>query len=393
MKRINMNISIVGGGPGGLTLARLLQLKGANVNVYERDQSRTIRVQGSTLDLHEDSGLKALEKAGLMEAFKQNYRPGAELMRIVDSRSHIIYDQHREEGREDHKEKRRKEDQEEYQEEASQAFGDAWFRPEIDRGPLRDILLDSLKPGTVIWDSPIEDIAALETDIIVGADGANSKLRKFVTAATPVYSGIMVIEGTVYNAAEDAPRINALTKGGKVFALGDSKTLITSAKGDGSLSFYTGFRKEESWIKTCGLDFNDHKQLLDWFREEYKGWDDAWAELFDNDHTSFIARPQYYMPLDQTWEPRGNITLIGDAAHVMPPYAGEGVNMAMLDALELSECLTNAANPDIGAAIAAYERSMHKRASETARMTLEQTESLHAPGALEHLLQVLEISL
>ena len=371
MKLTNKKIAIIGGGPGGLTLARLLQLDGATVHVYERDKSRNVRVQGSTLDLHEDSGLKALEKAGLMEAFKQNYRPGAELMRIVNPQCQIIYDQH--------------------QEKTNQVFGDAWFRPEIDRGPLRDILLDALTPDTVIWNSHIEDLETLDADIIIGADGANSRLRKFVTTATPVYSGIMVIEGTVYDAAKNAPRLHALTKGGKVFALGDSKTLITSAKGDGSLSFYTGFRKVESWSKTSGLDFSDHRQLLDWFSEEYKGWDKIWSELFLDDHTSFIPRPQYYMPFDQTWEPHKNITLIGDAAHVMPPYAGEGVNMAMLDALELSECLTNAAWPDLNTAIATYEHIMLKRAAQTARMTLEQTEILHAPGALKHLLQLLEI--
>ena len=60
-------IAIAGAGPGGLTLARLLQQSGAQVSVYERDQSRNARVQGSALDLHEGSGLAALEAAGLTE--------------------------------------------------------------------------------------------------------------------------------------------------------------------------------------------------------------------------------------------------------------------------------------------------------------------------------------
>jgi 2-polyprenyl-6-methoxyphenol hydroxylase-like FAD-dependent oxidoreductase len=62
-------IAVIGGGPGGLTLARLLQQSGAQVIVYERDRSRSARVQGSALDLHEGSGLAALEAAGLIEAF------------------------------------------------------------------------------------------------------------------------------------------------------------------------------------------------------------------------------------------------------------------------------------------------------------------------------------
>jgi 2-polyprenyl-6-methoxyphenol hydroxylase-like FAD-dependent oxidoreductase len=249
-------IAIVGGGPGGLTLARLLQLNGAVVKVYERDLSPEVRVQGSTLDLHEDSGLKALERAGLMDAFKKNYRSGADLLRITDQYANVVYDQH----------------EEVYEE----AFGEAHFRPEIDRGPLRDILLGSLEKETIVWNKHLTSLLENEggwllkfkdgtvagADIVIGADGANSKIRKFVTDSKPIYSGVTMIEGTVYEAAKNAPLLWELTKGGKVFALGNHRTLITSAKGEGSLSFYTGCKKGESWTKDSGLDFNDHHQLL-----------------------------------------------------------------------------------------------------------------------------------
>src|SRR6187200_339509 len=112
----NKKIAIVGGGPGGLTLARLLQLKGADISVYERDINKDVRVQGATLDLHDDSGLKALQQAGLMDAFEKNYRPGADRMRILDKHATILYDDHADAKNE--------------------SFGDAGFRPEIDRGPL-----------------------------------------------------------------------------------------------------------------------------------------------------------------------------------------------------------------------------------------------------------------
>jgi 2-polyprenyl-6-methoxyphenol hydroxylase-like FAD-dependent oxidoreductase len=124
----NKQIAIVGGGPGGLTLARLLQLRGARVTVYERDVNKDARVQGTTLDLHDESGLKALRAAGLIDAFRAHYLPGAELVRIMDMHATIVMDEH-----------------EHPNEEAS--------RPEIDRGPLRKIMLDSLEPGTVVWDS------------------------------------------------------------------------------------------------------------------------------------------------------------------------------------------------------------------------------------------------
>src|SRR6185369_16281131 len=123
----NKKIAIVGGGMAGLTLARLLQMKQADVRVYERDVNREVRVQGSTLDLHEGSGLEAMKRAGLLEEFYKHHRPVASRMRIVDKDLTVQFDDH---------------DLEETI---------AEHRPEIDRAPLRDILLNSLKPGTVIW--------------------------------------------------------------------------------------------------------------------------------------------------------------------------------------------------------------------------------------------------
>lgn len=376
----NKQVAIVGGGPGGLTLARLLQINGAAVNVYERDLNPEVRVQGATLDLHNDSGLAALRHAQLLDEFKACYRPGADRLRLVNQHAAIAYDQH--------------------EEQQTATFGDPWFRPEIDRGPLRTLLLDSLQPNTVVWDRRLAALTPLgegwqlafengttaTADLVIGADGANSSIRQLVTPIQPFYAGVTVVEGTVYHAARNAPRMHALTQGGKVFAMGNSHTLITSAKGDGSLCFYTGCRTPEFWVKNSGIDFTDAAQVLTWFQQEFAGWDEMWQELFTNKATRFVPRPQYCMPLDQSWEAQANITLLGDAAHLMPPYAGEGVNMAMLDALELSQNLANEHFPDVRNAIRHYEASMRERASLVAQETLTQTEALHSPRALAHLL-------
>jgi 2-polyprenyl-6-methoxyphenol hydroxylase-like FAD-dependent oxidoreductase len=161
--------------------------------------------------------------------------------------------------------------------------------------------------------------------------------------------------------------------------------LIVSSKGDGSLVFYTGCKTAEDWVQTSGLNFNDKAQVIAWFKEEFAGWDNTWLELFDKAEPAFIPRPQYCMPLDQKWEALPNLTMLGDAAHLMPPYAGEGVNMAMLDALELSNTLTSDEFANVHAAIAHYEKQMRTRASEIAGITLEQTEMLHSPDAIEHM--------
>jgi len=376
-------IAIIGGGPGGLTLARLLQLRGADVIVYERDVNKDVRVQGATLDLHEESGLKALHDAGLIEAFKKNYRPGADRFRILDKHATILFDEHAVEN---------------------ESALDNKGRPEIDRGPLRKILLDSLKPGTVVWDSqfismqPADGKWQLEfkngttaiADIVIAADGANSKIRPYITSVKPFFVGMTAIEGSVYDAEQKVPGINGLLKGGKLFVFGDSKTLIVSAKGDGSLQFYTGFKTVENWVTDSGIDFTDNNQLAGWFKKEFYDWDEIWLELFESAEPKFIPRPQYCMPPDQNWEAQPNLTMLGDAAHLMPPYAGEGVNMTMLDALELCNCLTDPSFNNTQDAIAAYEKQMRSRASEVAKMTLQQTAVLHSEDAIASILDLFE---
>ena len=368
-------IAIVGGGPGGLTLARLLQLKGADIKVYERDVNKNARVQGATLDLHEESGLAALQEAGLMDAFHANYRPGADKMRLVDKHATIFF-----------------EDVFEGEEQLQ--------RPEIDRGPLRKILLESLQPETVVWDSHLLNVektatgwqlnfhngTAATADIVIAADGANSKIRPLITPLKPFFSGVTIVEGAVYNSAKNVPAIHALLNGGKIFALSDSKTIIVSSKGDGSLVFYAGIHTAEDWSKNCGVDFKKADEVRTWFKNTFADWSPIWFELFDQAEPEFVVRPQYCMPLDQSWETLPDMTMLGDAAHLMPPYAGEGVNMAMQDALELSRCLYNPSFATIQEALACYEKQMNARFAEIGKITLDQTASLHSEAGLENLL-------
>jgi len=202
----NKSIAIVGGGPGGLILARLLQLKGANVKVYERDFDKDARLVGSPLDMHEESGLAALRKANLIDEFKKNFRPGADKMVIANEHAEILYSDHATKPDED--------------------FGNEYFRPEIDRVPLRNMLLESLQPGTVVWKSHFVSMKAQNegwllnfknassayADIVIGADGANSKIRPYITNIKAFYSGITMLEGNVHDAKSSVPNIHALAE-------------------------------------------------------------------------------------------------------------------------------------------------------------------------------------
>src|SRR5689334_16374615 len=121
-----MRIAIAGGGLGGLTLARILHRHGVDAVVYEREPNRSARSQGGSLDLHPESGQRALADAGLADRFRSQARPEGEELRILDPAGRVLMHHKPQPG----------------------SFAG---RPEIDRSVLRDLLLDSLPGGTVAW--------------------------------------------------------------------------------------------------------------------------------------------------------------------------------------------------------------------------------------------------
>lgn len=372
----NKKIAVVGGGMAGLTLARLLQMEGADVQVYERDFSRDVRVQGSTLDLHEGTGLEAIKRAGLIDEFYKYHRPTASKLLIVDKNLHIKFDDH------DH------------------IVAVAENRPEIDRAPLRDILLNSLNKNTLVWD---RNFVSMEkhgegwilqfkngqtayADLVVAADGANSKIRSYLNAPNPIYSGITLVEGNIYDAHKNAPKLFEFTKGGKVMAFGDEQFIGYGTKGDGSIMFVASTKAPEHIFAERGNDVNIKQQVSKWLNDNFSGWSVAWNEFFANENVSFIPRPQYYFPLDQCWTTQSNLTMIGDAAHRMPPFAGEGANVAMQDAFELAACLTNGNFESLEIAISYFENQMIQRGAEATRDTLENSDRMHSATALQQML-------
>lgn len=377
----NKSIAIVGGGPGGLMLARLLQLKGATVKVYERDYNKNARLIGSPLDMHEESGLAALRKADLLNEFKKNFHPGADKKVITNERAEIFFSDHESKPNEN--------------------FGSEYFRPEIDRGPLRNMLLESLQPRTIEWDSHFISMekqnegwllhfkngSSAYADIVIAADGANSKIRPYITNIKPFYSGIVMLEININDAAKTTPHIYALLNGGKAMAFGNSKCMLGGQKSNDDIGFYASFKADENRPVNNSLDYTDKTQMLEWFKTTYSGWSSIWYELFENAAMPFIPRPVYCAPLNQSWQALANLTMLGDAAHVMPPFAGEGANMAMLDALELSECLTDDKYNSLQEAISLYEINMRKRAAVAAHESLENGELMHSEKALTTMLE------
>ncbi len=171
----------------------------------------------------------------------------------------------------------------------------------------------------------------------------------------------------------------------KFLHIGTAKTIVLSAKGEGSLSFYTSTKETEEWAKNPGIDFKNMEQVFIWFKQRFSDWSDEWHELFLTNDSYFIVRLQYHFPSNQSWQTLPNLTMIGDAAHVIPP-TGEGVNQAMRDALELYETLCIENFNTVKEAIASFEKKMCSRASAETEDALKMVQAMHPENNFQYLL-------
>ncbi len=367
---MNTPVTIIGAGLGGLMLARVLHVHGIASTVHEGDAGANARTQGGMLDIHENNGQAALRAAGLHDRFVGLIHPGGQQSRVLDKDGRVLLD-HPDDG--------------------------TGGRPEVPRGELRRILLESLPAGTVRWGHKVTGVRSLgggrhevsfangattRTELLVGADGAWSKVRPLVSAAKPAYVGTTFVETTLLDSDVRHPAGAQVVGGGALFAMAPGQGVFAHREPRGVLHAYLALTRPEDWI--AGIDFSDPAAARARVAAEFTGWAPALTALITEGETNPVPRPIYSLPVAHRWERVPGVTLLGDAAHLTAP-SGEGANLAMYDGAELARFI--AAHPgDPEAALAAYEAALFPRSAAEAVEAVRTFEACFGQQAPQSLL-------
>ena len=362
-------IGIIGGGPGGLMLGLLLQQQGHTISIFEKADSNVNRDRGGSLDIHDDSGQLALKEANIYEQFKQLARYEGEDTKVVAKDGTVLF------------------------EEDAEGEGS---RPEIDRGELCDIIMNQLEPSSIQYGYTFNTLTQLENDqvevsfkegnketfdLVIGADGAFSKVRSFISDVDVEYNNISMVELNVNNVKNDHPDLAQFNKNSKMMALGDNKAILGQLNGDGRIKVYMSYLMDADKLDDYkALSKGEIKQQL---LKDFADWSPELKKYIEYASDDMLLRRIYKLPIGFTWESNGNITLMGDAAHLMSPFAGEGVNMAFYDAYLLASAIKT--SQDLKSAIAQYEEEMYAVSKVSAQGSQDNLEVMFSDTAAEQM--------
>ncbi|KAH7134304.1 salicylate hydroxylase [Dactylonectria macrodidyma] len=393
-------IAIVGGGPSGLALSLLLKQQGIHSTIYELRDKMTpqeLAKPSGMLDLHEESGLKVMRECGLWDDFQAAVGDCSEACRVLDVKGTVLHTDN----------------------------GELASRPEISRHALASILFNNLPSDYIKWNHKITAVrdsrnattGATEItldlgengtatyDFVVGADGAWSRVRKMLTEVKPQYTGVVYVTSTVRNASTNFPHLVELNGSGALFALGGGNGILTHRGPQDSIRVYAAVSTpEENWAEVAGLQgktaaevkttlLSDDKLFGKWAPELQELLATACDEDTKDNGGPADILPLYKLHIGEGWEHRTGATLIGDAAHLIPPWAGEGVNLALADSLDLAHALggvfdaedASAWHEAIDPRIREFERAMLARAGEKADETEKNQEMLLSENGAEKL--------
>jgi 2-polyprenyl-6-methoxyphenol hydroxylase-like FAD-dependent oxidoreductase len=348
--RVNGMVAIVGAGPAGTMLARLLQTQGFSVKVFERDASPTSRSQGGSLDLRKNAGQRAIEQAGLMEEFRRLSRSDAKAFKMLDSQG------------KPHP--------------AGEAGTHEEAGPEIDRGDLRQMLLSSLTPDTIAWGHAVTDVlpeadgrwriefkdqAPVTADLVVGADGVGSRVRQVLTPVRPRYIGMAMLAGVIRKELWRGSELSDLLGEGSVMFADHHQTIFVQRCSHDLILLYYSMVVAQDWPTAQGFAIDDSKAVLNAITAAYHKWSPELLKMLTQVDGTFHRWPLSVMPPDYRWETRPGLAMVGDSSHAMPPFTGKGVNLALLDSLELADGLVVNPVAEVSAVVKKCEAHMQER--------------------------------
>ncbi|KAE8443028.1 hypothetical protein EG329_002422 [Mollisiaceae sp. DMI_Dod_QoI] len=343
------------------------------LTIFESEPTSTYRSQGGTLDLHPRTGLSAMKLAGLHTQFLHHARYESAVLRVCDKHLTTWF-----------------------QPPSSKTAGN----PEIDRAQLRQLLLESLPQEIVEWgmklvkidpkdhsmyfeNGQVRNVGGEEFDLVVGADGAWSKVRQVLDPDTkPLYSGVTRYWSTIPNAEVDAPEVVQLINRGNLFSYGDGKGIIAQQMGEGIVDVSIGFTQPE--IVGQEAEVTSTEEVLRRF--EGGGWDERLLGIVRKAESKVLGKSLYMLPTGYRWQHMDGVTILGDAAHLITPFGGEGVNIAFDDAVRLSEAILKSVTAEgkevLYKNVRAFEEDMWERGKGAAVMSCTMMEAMFmTPGA------------
>ncbi|KAJ8097677.1 salicylate hydroxylase [Lipomyces tetrasporus] len=349
-----------------LALGLLLRQRGIRPTIYELRSKLTpqeLAKPSGMLDLHDESGLRVMRECGLWDSFQAAVGNCSEACRVLKPQSTVL---HTDEG-------------------------ELASRPEIARNALTKLLIENLPSDFVNDRDHALDLGANGTatyDFVVGADGAWSRVRKLLTDFKPYYSGAQLVTVTVKNS-----HLVELNGSGTLYALGGGNGMITYRGPQDSIRVYAAVSApREHWAKAAALEgksaaevkmtlLSDDKLFSKWASP----LQDLLATACDEDTKdnpaalpTFTPSPLYMLPIGSRWELCTGATLVGDAAHLMKPWAGEGVNRALWDSLDMAH------------ALGGHEEAMLLRAKEKAEETANMFLSENGGQAMADMFKMFE---
>jgi len=405
----SFDVIIAGGGLGGLCLAQGLKKAGVSVAVYERDRTRTERLQGYRIHI-DPNGSRALHEClppALFAAFESTCGVGTRGFNIISHRLEELL----------------------HIDLAGVVVSDPIARHRsVSRITLRQVLLDGLE-DVVHFDKKFEryeetsdgrviahfdDGSSAAGDVLVGADGGSSKVRaQFLPHAERLETGIVGIAGKVPLSEENRawlprPILDGMArvsapKGRSMFCAsmihgknGATPSQIGGADAAQALHpgllfdnasdyvFWAFSARRESYPGDANLRDLDSECLRQVVLGMIADWHPQFHRLVRAADSSTIMTVRIRTSVPVSPWPTRNITLLGDAIHSMTPYRGIGANVALRDAALLCRNLAAAhcGERTVLDAIRTYEAEMLVYGFDAVRISRKAMEQAHAESKI-----------